>query len=113
MKLKFYLIIVCLLIFGCKNNGNSPTIIEKTGELALVSGVYKLYTKEGEKIWENGLKTFGVYDLWGKDEDNFFGPYIGKNVKVIGEEAHYITELTEGRKRYDLTIVVHSIELVE
>lgn len=118
MKVK--LIIICLLIFGCKTN-QEPTIVEKIGYLTTINGgEYKLETDEGETIWENGEKTYGNYEVYVNDynisQEDFFGPYAFKLVKVSGELKKYwhtIPSPPYDKKVYRVRISVKSIELAE
>ena len=76
MKLKFCLIIICLLIFGCKSN-EEPSI-KKSGYLTEANGAYSLEEKETNEIYELVAN--------GKDAREFFSSYVDYDVIVWGEE---------------------------
>lgn len=112
MKVK--LIIICLLIFGCKTN-QEPTIVEKIGYLTTINGgEYNLETVE----YENGEKIYNVYNILvnGIDSEGFFGPYAFEEVKVRGKLEGYwyiIPTPPYDKKVYRFRIWVISIELAE
>ena len=117
MKLKICLIIICLLIFGCKSK-EEPIYIERIGRLMPGNGMttclYVFVNKEyGEYDFYNlhFRKTNGTW--WsGWDDDTL--PW-GEIVKVIGRDTSYwqtIPTPPYTEKRYQLEIAVESIEVI-
>ena len=113
MKFKFYLIIICLIIFGCKSK-EEPNLIERIGELTPGGGgipTLEVYVDKEDRYYMYYLhfRHPDGKSFWTGDYDKL--PF-GETVKVIGEEKNRWTDLGDGRKRYDLHILVKSMEVV-
>ena len=112
MKLKFCIIIICLLIFGCKSK-EEPNLIERIGTLVPGGGggtpALEVYVDKEDRQYDIYYLSFrhpsGVD--WYKGDYNTL-PF-GKKVKVIGEDSsHWAAE-----DYYKLHILVKSMEVLE
>ena len=117
MKIKFYLIIICLTIFGCKSK-EKPVYIERIGLLTPGGGgtpTLEVYVDKEDRQYDiyylHFYEVYENYEGWGPG--NYDTHPFGKNVKVIGEDNSRWTDLWYGRKRYDLHILVKSMEVIE
>ena len=110
MKLKFCIIIICLIIFGCKSK-EEPVYVTRIGELTPGNGIptLEVYVDKEDRQYDIYYLSFrhpnGVY--WYKGDYNTL-PF-GKTVKVIGEDSsHWAAE-----DYYKLHILVKSMEVLE
>ena len=116
MKLKFYIIIIFLIIFGCKSK-EEPNLIERVGLLTPGGGgtpALEVYVDKEDRQYDiyylHFYEVHETYEGWGPGDYDTH-PF-GKTVKVIGEDNSRWTDLGDGRKRYDLHIYVKSMEVV-
>ena len=110
MKFKFYLIIVCLIIFSCKSK-EEPIYIERIGQLTPGGGgtpTLEVYVDKEDRYYMYHLSfphPNGDGKTW------YQGDYdtlpFGEIVKVIGVESSYWA----AENYYKLHIMVKSIEL--
>ena len=99
MKLKFYLIIICIFVFGCKNKNR----VSYDGVLMLqkdlpfrwyyVSHDIFLKTSIKDEVFPDGVRYYAVIP---KDNNyqNFINN-IGKTVKIEGEEYTAIVSIPD------------------
>ena len=108
MKLKFYLIIICLIIFGCKSK-EEPVYITRIGELTPGNGGIphlEVYVDKEDRQYD----IYRLIFKSGTDVDTL--PYH-ETAKIIGEEWNQWFDLGNGNKRYDLYIIVKSMEIIQ
>ena len=113
MRIKFCLIIICLIIFGCK----SVNYIERIGLLTPGGGgtpTLEVYVDKEDRYY---MYNLGFPHPNGDGKTWYQGDYdtlpFGEIVKVIGVENSYWVDLGDGHKRYNLHILVKSIELYD
>lgn len=117
MKIKFYLIIILFLIFGCENEKNK-IFIEKIGYVRTINDQeYTLEVGSGfdgdSEIYHLRIDSETYHLLISGDEEAVFGPYKNKKAKVKGEEANTWVVIPPNTRRYELVISVYSIEPAE
>lgn len=117
MKIKFYLIIILFLIFGCENEKNK-IFIEKIGYVRTINDQeYTLEVGSGfdgdSEIYHLRIDSETYHPLISGDEEAVFGPYKNKKAKVKGEEANAWVVIPPNTRRYELVISVYSIEPAE
>ena len=107
MRIKFCLIIICLIIFGCKSE-EKPVYVTRIGELTPGNGIPTLEVYVGKE------DRYYIYNLWfpsGTDIDAL--PFF-ETVKIIGKENNRLLyKVYEGNDIpfYQLEIEVKSMEL--
>ena len=85
MKLKFCIIIICLIIFGCKSK-EEPVYVTRIGELTPGNGIPTL------EVYVDKEERFYFYDLWfpsGTEPSTL--PFF-KTVKIIGKENNRLVD---------------------
>ena len=116
MKLKIFIIVICLLIFGCKNK-EEPIYITRIGELTPGNGGIphlEVYNGKGKGYTIYYLFFYEVhekYEGWGSG--NYDTHPFGETVKVIGIEERDWFDLGGGNKRLELKIYVKSMEIIQ
>ena len=106
MKLKIFIIVICLLIFGCKNK-EEPIYITRIGQLTPGNGTPTL------EVYDSVENKYTLYLLWfksGTDTDTL--PYF-KNLKVIGTQWNYWFDLGNGNKRLEFNIWVYQYSVID
>ena len=107
MKLKICIIIICLIIFGCKSK-EEPVYITRIGELTPGGGGIPYL-----EVYDSVEDKYTIYLLWfksGTDTDTL--PHY-ETVKIIGEEWNHWIELSGEDKFLQLGIIVKSMEVIK
>ena len=120
MKLKICIIIICLIVFGCKSK-QEPVYITRIGQLTPGNGgtphleVLVDSVEDKYEIYElHFYEVHETYEGWGGG--NYYTHPFGETVKIIGEEANYwyvIPSPPYTEKVYRLCIRVKSMEVIE
>lgn len=107
MKLKFCIIIICLIIFGCKSKGE-PVYVTRIGELTPGNGIPTL-----EVYVDKEDRQYDIYNLWfpsGTEPSTL--PFF-KTVKIIGKENNRLVDTGNGSPFYQLEIEVIELTVIE
>ena len=111
MKLKICIIIICLIVFGCKSK--QKPYITRIGQLTPGGSghptleVYDSVEDEYEIYHLFFYEVHETYEGWGGG--NYDTHPFGETVKVIGEEAN----MWVADNYYQLRILVKSMEIIQ
>ena len=112
MKLKICIIIICLIVFGCKSK--QKPYITRIGQLTPGGGGHPTL----EVYVDKEDRQYDIYDLYFYEVHETYegwggGDYdthpFGETVKVIGEEAN----MWVADNYYQLRILVKSMEIIQ
>lgn len=109
MKLKFYLIIICLIVFGCKNKVSYDGVLIHRNDMTFEYAPNSipehdifLKTSISDSKFPDKVRYYLIYPKDGEYQN--LKNNLGRKVKVKGEEEYYypnITAMVEDNPNYD------------
>ena len=105
MKFKYYLIIIFLIIFGCKSK-EEPVYVTRIGELTPGNGIPTL------EVYVDKEERFYFYDLWFPSGTELSSLPFHETVKIIGKENNRLVD-TGASQFYRVEIEVIEWTVIE